>query len=83
MAGLGAVRAAGAPRQPSRISGQGAASLRSAALLQNIELVSAGEDFKKDTEGKPVAVHVVNPLVTPITRAGAGRGGSNSPKGVS
>jgi threonine/homoserine/homoserine lactone efflux protein len=25
----------------------------------------------------------VNLLVTPITRAGAGRGGSNSPKGVS
>jgi len=34
-------------------------------LLQNIEVLSAGQDFKKDTEGKPVAVQVVNLLVTP------------------
>jgi pilus assembly protein CpaB len=34
-------------------------------LLQNIEVVSAGQDFKKDAEGKPVAVQVVNLLVTP------------------
>jgi len=34
-------------------------------LLQNIEVLSAGQDFKKDQEGKPVAVQVVNLLVTP------------------
>jgi pilus assembly protein CpaB len=34
-------------------------------LLQNIEVLSAGQDFKKDTEGKPVMVQVVNMLVTP------------------
>jgi Flp pilus assembly protein CpaB len=25
-------------------------------LLQNIEVLSAGQDFKKDAEGKPIAV---------------------------
>ena len=34
-------------------------------LLQNIEVLSAGQDFKKDTEGKPIQVQVVNLLVTP------------------
>jgi pilus assembly protein CpaB len=34
-------------------------------LLQNLEVLSAGQDFKKDAEGKPVQVHVVNMLVTP------------------
>jgi pilus assembly protein CpaB len=34
-------------------------------LLQNLEVLSAGQDFKKDPEGKPVAVQVVNLLVTP------------------
>jgi pilus assembly protein CpaB len=34
-------------------------------LLQNIEVLSAGQDFKKDAEGKPVSVPVVNLLVTP------------------
>jgi len=34
-------------------------------LLQNIEVMSAGQDFKKDAEGKPVLVQVVNLLVTP------------------
>ena len=34
-------------------------------LLQNLEVLSAGQDFKKDSEGKPVAVQVVNLLVTP------------------
>ena len=34
-------------------------------LLQNIEVLSAGQDFKKDAEGKPIAVQVVNMLVTP------------------
>ena len=35
-------------------------------LLQNIEVLSAGQDFKKDNEGKPVVVQVVNLLVTPV-----------------
>src|SRR5690242_8812777 len=34
-------------------------------LLQNLEVLSAGQDFKKDAEGKPVVVQVVNMLVTP------------------
>src|SRR5580704_1402220 len=34
-------------------------------LLQNIEVLSAGQDFKKDNEGKPQGAAVVNLLVTP------------------
>ena len=34
-------------------------------LLQNIEVLSAGQEYKKDAEGKPIAVQVVNLLVTP------------------
>lgn len=34
-------------------------------LLQNIEVLSAGTDFKKDPEGKPIQVQVINLLVTP------------------
>jgi pilus assembly protein CpaB len=34
-------------------------------LLQSIEVLSAGQDFKKDAEGKPIMVQVVNLLVTP------------------
>ena len=34
-------------------------------MLQNLEVLSAGQDFKKDAEGKPVVVQVVNLLVTP------------------
>jgi pilus assembly protein CpaB len=34
-------------------------------LLQNIEVLSAGQDIKKDNEGKPLGVGVVNLLVTP------------------
>jgi pilus assembly protein CpaB len=37
----------------------------SKTLLQNIEVLSAGQDFKKDAEGKPIMVQVVNLLVTP------------------
>jgi pilus assembly protein CpaB len=36
----------------------------SKTLLQNIEVLSAGQDYKKDAEGKPIAVQVVNLLVT-------------------
>lgn len=34
-------------------------------LLQNIEVLSAGQNYQKDSEGKPVVVPVVNLLVTP------------------
>ncbi len=34
-------------------------------LLQNLEVLSAGQDIQKDAEGKPVSVPVVNLLVTP------------------
>lgn len=34
-------------------------------LLQNIEVLSAGQNIQKDTEGKPIQVQVVNLLVTP------------------
>jgi pilus assembly protein CpaB len=34
-------------------------------MLQNLEVLSAGQDFKKDAEGKPVPVAVINLLVTP------------------
>jgi len=34
-------------------------------LLQNIEVLSAGQDFRKDAEGKPIMVAVINLLVTP------------------
>jgi pilus assembly protein CpaB len=34
-------------------------------LLQNMEVLSAGQDFKKDNEGKPVTVPVINLLATP------------------
>ncbi len=34
-------------------------------MLQNITVLSAGQNFQKDAEGKPVLVQVVNLLVTP------------------
>jgi len=34
-------------------------------ILQNIEVLSAGQNIQKDAEGKPVQVQVVNLLVTP------------------
>jgi pilus assembly protein CpaB len=34
-------------------------------VLQNIQILSAGQNFQKDAEGKPVLVQVVNLLVTP------------------
>ena len=45
--------------------GTGGLGTQTRTLLQNIEVLSAGQDFKKDAEGKPVAVQVVNLLVTP------------------
>jgi pilus assembly protein CpaB len=34
-------------------------------ILQNIQVISAGQNYKTDSEGKPVVVPVVNVLVTP------------------
>jgi len=34
-------------------------------LLQNITVLSAGQNYQKDAEGKPAVVQVVNLLVTP------------------
>ena len=45
--------------------GNGALGTLSKTLIQNLEVLSAGQDFRKDPEGKPVAVQVVNVLVTP------------------
>ena len=45
--------------------GNGNVGTLTRTLLQNIEVLSAGQDFKKDAEGKPVLVQVVNLLVTP------------------
>ena len=45
--------------------GNGSLGTLTQTLLQNIEVLSAGQDFKKDSEGKPVVVQVVNMLVTP------------------
>jgi pilus assembly protein CpaB len=37
----------------------------SKTLLQNMEVLSAGQQIQKDAEGKPISVPVVNLLVTP------------------
>jgi len=44
---------------------QGGTGTVTKTLLQNIEVLSAGQEFKKDVEGKPIAVGVINVLVTP------------------
>jgi pilus assembly protein CpaB len=49
----------------SRPGGDGNLGTLTKTLLQNLEVLSAGTDFKKDAEGKPVQVQVVNMLVTP------------------
>jgi pilus assembly protein CpaB len=40
-------------------------STESKTILQNIEVLSAGQTFQKDAEGKPVTTQVVNLMVTP------------------
>src|SRR5689334_18789274 len=45
--------------------GSASVGMVSKTLLQNIEVLSAGQNFQKDAEGKPVQVQVVNLLVTP------------------
>ena len=49
----------------NRPGGDGNLGTLTRTLLQNLEVLSAGQDFKKDQEGKPVTVQVVNLLVTP------------------
>ena len=44
---------------------QGNLGTQTKTLLQNIEVLSAGQNIQKDSEGKPVSVQVVNLLVTP------------------
>jgi pilus assembly protein CpaB len=44
---------------------QNTSGTRVRTLLQNIEVLSAGKNFQRDAEGKPVEVPVVNLLVTP------------------
>jgi pilus assembly protein CpaB len=45
--------------------GAAAAGTQTRTILQNIEVLSAGQNIQKDAEGKPVSVQVVNLLVTP------------------
>ena len=45
--------------------GNQAAGSISRTLLQNVSVLSAGQNYQKDAEGKPVLVQVVNLLVTP------------------
>lgn len=45
--------------------GNGALGTETKTLLQNIEILSAGQSIQKDAEGKPVSVGVINLLVTP------------------
>lgn len=44
---------------------QAASGTKVRTLLQNIEVLSAGKNFQRDNEGKPVEVPVVNLLVNP------------------
>lgn len=48
-----------APNMPSQMG------TLTRTLLQNIEVLSAGQQMQRDAEGKPVQVQVVNMLVTP------------------
>lgn len=56
------VLVAGTPPDAGSSSTSGAVSR---TLLQNIAVLSAGQNYQKDAEGKPVMVQVVNLLVTP------------------
>jgi pilus assembly protein CpaB len=49
---------------PAGWSGEHSGSV-TRTLLENIEVLSAGQKFQKDAEGKPVAAQVVNLVVTP------------------
>jgi pilus assembly protein CpaB len=45
--------------------GNGMLGTLARTMMQNVEVLSAGQDFKRDAEGKPVASQVVTLLVTP------------------
>jgi pilus assembly protein CpaB len=49
----------------SNPAGNGSLGTITKTLLQNLEVLSAAQDFKKDPEGKPIVTQVVNLLVTP------------------
>jgi pilus assembly protein CpaB len=46
-------------------SAPGGESTVARTLLQNVEVLSAGQDFKKDSEGKPIVSQVVTLVVSP------------------
>jgi pilus assembly protein CpaB len=50
----------GTPPQGGQASGT-----RARTILQNVQVLSAGQNIQKDAEGKPIPVQVVNLLVTP------------------
>ncbi len=50
----------GTPPQGGQATGT-----RAKTILQNVEVLSAGQNIQKDAEGKPIPVQVVNLLVTP------------------
>jgi len=45
--------------------GSGTLGMLARTLMQNVEVLSAGQDFKRDAEGKPMPSQVVTLLVTP------------------
>jgi pilus assembly protein CpaB len=45
--------------------GNGALGTLARTMMQNVEVLSAGQDFKRDAEGKPMPSQVVTLLVTP------------------
>lgn len=45
--------------------GASALGTQTKTILQNIEVISAGQNIQKDAEGKPISVPVVNLMVTP------------------
>jgi pilus assembly protein CpaB len=50
---------------PSEVNASSTTGQKVKTLLQNIQVLSAGTDIQKDTEGKAKPVQVVNLLVTP------------------
>jgi len=50
---------------PPSANDTGSAGTITRTLMQDIQVLSAGQNYQKDAEGKPVIVQVVNLLVTP------------------
>jgi pilus assembly protein CpaB len=55
----------GTPKESGAELGLGNGGSITRTFLQNIQVLSAGQNYQKDAEGKPVLVQVVNLLVTP------------------